>query len=204
MELDKRGMEMEQELLGYFSDIHMALCSLIVTDEEGKELTQEEGMRRWIGRIKEVRKASGCIFLCGNGASAAMAEHFSHDFFQNAKIRTDTCSETSHITAISNDIGYEKVFAYRIERLISEKDLLITISSSGNSPSVIEAIKAAKEKRAFVLTLSGKKKENLSRQMGKLNFYVPLETYGMVESAHAVLLHSALDLFLDEMEGGRH
>ena len=195
---------MGQQLREYFSDIHSALCSLIVTDGVGKEMAQDEGMRKWIERIKKVREASGCIFLCGNGASAAIAEHFSHDFFQNGKIRTDTCSETAHITAISNDIGYERVFAYRIERLICEKDLLITVSSSGNSPSVIEAIKAAKEKSAFVVTLSGKKKDNLSRQMGNLNFYVPLDTYGMGESAHAVLLHSALDLFLDEMEGGRH
>jgi D-sedoheptulose 7-phosphate isomerase len=195
---------MEHQLREYFLDINKALCSLIVTDREGKEVDPEEGMRKWINRIREMRDVSGCMFLCGNGASATMAEHFSHDFFQNAKTRTDTCSETSHITAISNDIGYEKVFAYRIERLISEKDLLVTISSSGNSPNIIEAIKAAKEKGAFVVTLSGKKKENLSRQMGDLNFYVPLNTYGMVESAHAVLLHGALDLFLDEMEGGRH
>lgn len=195
---------MGHQMREYFLDINAALCSLIVTNEIGKELDQEDGMRQWVDRIRKTRAISGCMFLCGNGASATMAEHFSHDFFQNAKMRTDTCSETSHITAISNDIGYEKVFAYRIERLISEKDLLITISSSGSSPNIIEAIKAAKKKGAFVVTLSGKKKDNLSRQMGNLNFYVPLDTYGMVESAHAVLMHSVLDLFLDEMEGGRH
>lgn len=195
---------MEHQWQQYFSDIKEALCALLVTDKAGKELEAEEGIRRWIEQIKEMREASGCLFLCGNGASATMAEHFSHDFFQNAKIRTDTCSETSHLTAISNDIGYGKVFAYRIERLICERDILITISSSGNSPSILEAIRAAKEKEAFVVTLSGMKEDNRSRQMGDLNFYVPLATYGMVESAHAVLLHGALDLFLDEMEGGRH
>lgn len=195
---------MEHQLQQYFSDINGGLNSLIVTDGEGKCIDNEDGMLQWIEKIKLMRDTSRCMFLCGNGASATMAEHFSHDFFQHAKIRTDTCSETAHITAVSNDIGYEQVFAYRIARLICEKDILVTISASGNSPNIIEAIKTAREKGAYVVTFSGKEQDNLSRKMGDLNFYVPLDTYGMVESAHAVLLHSSLDLFLDMYERGRH
>lgn len=195
---------MRHQLQEYFTDINNALNAMIVTDGKGRQIDSEEGMQQWVDKLKTLREMSGCLFLCGNGASASMAEHFSHDFFQNAKIRTDTCSETAHITAISNDIGYEHVFAYRIERLASGKDLLVTISASGNSPNVIEAIKAAKNKGTFVVTFSGMKENNLSKQMGDINFYVPLDTYGMVESAHAVLLHGGLDLFLDQNEGGRH
>ena len=55
-----------------------------------------------------------------------------------------------------------------------------------------------------MVTLSGKKEDNKSRELGDLNFYVPLETYGMVESAHAVLLHCWLDMYLDKYKGGRH
>ena len=82
--------------------------------------------------------------------------------------------------------------------------MLITVSSSGNSPNIVKAIDTAREKGSFVVTVSGKKLDNKSRQKGDLNFYIPLETYGMVESAHAVLLHIALDNYLDKYMGGRH
>ena len=141
-------------------------------------------------------KQQGVFFFCGNGASATMAEHMSHDCFQNADFLTQTCSETAHITAISNDISYEDVFSYKIHKTLKEKDMLITISSSGNSPNIIKAIKTAKQLGAYVVTLSGKKEDNESRKLGDINFYVPLKTYGMVESAHAVLLHCWLDMYL--------
>lgn len=171
----------------------------------GKEmLSLEKGLECWVERAKNTQGHGGMIFFCGNGASATMAEHMSHDWFQNAKVNTYTCSETSHITAISNDISYEDVFAYRIERVLSDQDILVTVSSSGNSPNIIRAIEEAHKKGAFVITLSGMKRENKSFQLGDLNFYVPLSTYGLTESAHAVLLHSALDLFLETYMGGRH
>ena len=144
------------------------------------------------------------MFFCGNGASATMSEHMSHDWFQNAQINTYSVSETSHLTAISNDLSYEDVFAYRIDRICSEKDILVTISSSGNSPNVVKAIQTARKKGTFIITVSGKGQDNSSRANGDLNFYVPLNTYGMVESAHAVLIHGALDYFLDKYMGGRH
>ena len=56
---------MEHQLREYFLDINKALCSLIVTDREGKEVDPEEGMRKWINRIREMRDVSGCMFLCG-------------------------------------------------------------------------------------------------------------------------------------------
>jgi D-sedoheptulose 7-phosphate isomerase len=133
-----------------------------------------------------------------------MAEHMSHDCFQNADILTYTVSETSHLTAISNDVSFGEVFAYRIGKMCGKNDMLVTISSSGNSPNIISAIRAAREKGMTVVTLSGKSADNESRKLGDLNFYVPLDTYGLVESAHAVLLHCWLDLYLDRYMGGRH
>lgn len=188
----------------YFEDIKKGLDSMIATDAKGSVLKADEALKQWIDVCERKRKEKGMFFFCGNGASATMAEHMSHDCFQNADFLTQTCSETSHLTAISNDISYEDVFAYRISKMLKENDMLITISSSGNSPNVIKAIKTAKELEVFVVTLSGKKEDNKSRYMGDLNFYVPLETYGMVESAHAVLLHCWLDMYLDKYKGGRH
>lgn len=191
--------------INYVNDISVALMNATVTDKQGKILDMDEALERWADKAEEIRsKKKGLLFFCGNGASATMAEHMSHDWFQNAKINTYTVSETAHLTAISNDLSYEDVFSYRIERICSDKDMLITVSSSGNSPNVIKAITTAQKKGSYIITISGKSRDNLSRQSGDLNFYIPLETYGMVESAHAVLLHAALDLFLDKYMGGRH
>ena len=189
----------------YFEYVTNGLKEMKITDRAGRALEMQEGFELWARKAKEVRdKLQGLTFFCGNGASATMAEHMSHDWFQNAKMNTYTCSETAHLTAIANDLSYEDVFAYRIDRVLSEKDILVTISSSGNSPNIIKAIKAAKKKGAYVITFSGMKEDNQSRSLGDLNFYVPLQTYGMVESAHAVILHAALDLFLEQYEGGMH
>ena len=188
----------------YFNTIKKALSQTIATDINGQGLTVSEALELWIDRCEVQKKEKGFFFFCGNCASATMAEHLSHDCFQNADFLTETCSETAHITAISNDVSYEDVFAYRIKKMLGEKDMLITISSSGNSPNIIKAIHTAKELGSFVVTLSGKGQDNRSRKLGDLNFYVALETYGLVESAHAVLLHCWLDMYLDKYKGGRH
>ena len=189
----------------YFDLIRKSLADMTVTDGSGNVISADEGLERWAKTALDIRdNTKGLIFFCGNGASASMAEHMSHDWFQNAEINTTTCAETSHITAISNDIGYDEVFAYRVKRILSEKDMLVGISASGNSPNIVKAIEAANANGAFTVSVSGKKPDNAIRKMGDLNFYVPLEKYGEVESAHAVLLHAALDLFLDKYKGGRH
>lgn len=187
----------------YFSEIFGGLERTAVT-RRGDAVPFDEGIRLWVEQARETQQKGGTLFFCGNGASATMAEHMSHDWFQNAGVNTYTCSETSHITAVSNDISYENVFAYRIERVLAEKDILVAISSSGNSPSITRAIEEARKKGAFIATLSGMGADNTSRQMGDLNFYVPLDTYGLVESAHALLLHCMLDVFLEKYMGGRH
>lgn len=194
---------------GYFAeytrDIYEGLQQMIVTDKGGNRRTADEGYGIWAEQARKLQQETGgLMFFCGNGASATMAEHMSHDWFQNAQVNTYSVSETSHLTAISNDMSYEDVFAYRINRICSERDMLITISSSGNSPNIVKAIQTAGEKGTFIITVSGKGADNKSRANGDLNFYVPLDTYGMVESVHAVLIHGALDYFLDKYMGGRH
>lgn len=175
-----------------------------VTGPNGNDLGQEAGMELFVDKSKEVRDKQGVLFFAGNGASCTMAEHLSHDCFQNGDFFTMTCSETAHITAISNDLSYEDVYAFRIGRVLTENDALIAISSSGNSPNIVKAVKTAKEKGALVVTVTGMKPENTCRKLGDINFYVPAKTYGMVESAHAALLHSWLDLFMDKYMEGRH
>ncbi len=188
----------------YFEDVQKAILDMQVTDLEGKPVSSENALMYWTAQAEETRKRRGLFFFCGNGASETIAEHLSHDCFQNADFLTQTCSETSHITAISNDISYEDVFSYRIGKVLQKGDMLIAISSSGNSPNIIKAVDTARRQSAYVVTLSGKGADNKLRKLGDLNFYVPLHTYGMVESAHAILMHGWLDCYLDQYKGGRH
>ena len=191
-------------IIEYVDEISTALRKAVASDLSHAVLDLDSALYEWVNKTKFIADARGTIFFCGNGASAAMAEHMSHDFFQNADILTYTVSETSHLTAISNDVSFEDVFAYRISKMCNNKDMLVTISSSGDSPNIIKAIKTARNQGMSIVTLSGKTISNKSRQLGDLNFFVPLETYGLVESAHAILLHYWLDLFLDIHKGGKH
>lgn len=189
----------------YFDLIREALNKMIVTDRSGEKVDVNDALSKWSEKAYEIREETkGLLFFCGNGASETMAEHMSHDWFQNAVVNTTTVSETAHITAISNDYGYEDVYSYRVKRILSERDMFIGISSSGNSPNIVKALSAAKENGAFTISVTGMKPDNKLRMMGDLNFYVPLNSYGEVESAHAVLLHTALDHFLDRYMEGRH
>lgn len=189
----------------YMATVFNGLREMQASGRDGVDIDREKAVRLWCERAKKVRdELHGLTFFCGNGASATMAEHMSHDWFQNAKMNTYTCSEVSHITAISNDLSYDDVFSYRIERILSEKDILVTISSSGNSPNIVKALQAGRTKGAYCITLSGMRADNRSRALGDLNFYVPLDYYGLVESAHAVILHAALDCFLEAYMGGIH
>lgn len=189
----------------YFDLIRKALKEMVVTDRRGNEMGADEAFQMWSEKAYWIREeAKGLLFFCGNGASETMAEHMSHDWFQNALVNTTTVSETAHITAISNDYGYDEVYRYRVRRILSERDMFIGISSSGNSPNIVKALAAAAENRAYTISVTGMKPDNKLRTMGDMNFYVPLNTYGEVESAHAVLLHAALDCFLDRYMEGRH
>lgn len=195
---------MEQYMEEYFEIINCGLGSTAATNGNGQTIDKNEAMELWINKCEEIKKKRGIFFLAGNGASATMAEHLSHDCFQNAGFLTETVSETSHITAISNDLSFEEVFSYRIGKMLGEDDMLITISASGNSPNIVKAIETAKKLGVYVVTLSGKGADNRSRKLGHLNFYVPLDTYGLVECAHAVLLHCWLDMYMDKYLGGKH
>ena len=188
----------------YIELVGTGMKQMVATNQDGEQLYVDEALNVWTERAKHTEDTNGLTFFCGNGASCTMAEHMSHDWFQNAMMNTLTCSETAHLTAIANDVSYEDVFAFRIGRILSDKDILVTISSSGNSPNIVKALHTAREKGAYCITLSGMKEDNKSRQLGDLNFYVPLHTYGLVESAHAVLLHAALDNFLEKYMGGIH
>jgi D-sedoheptulose 7-phosphate isomerase len=122
-----------------------------------------------------------------------MASHFAADLAKNGHLHTQVFSDLSLITAISNDMGYEHVFAEPLRRRAQPQDMLVAISSSGNSPNLLKAAEVARDKGLTLVTLTAMAPDNALRQLGDLNLYVGASTYGLAETAHAAVLHHWMD-----------
>jgi D-sedoheptulose 7-phosphate isomerase len=181
----------------YTDQIQNALSRLAVTDAEGVVLDADAGLSQWCDLALHVKTKTKTMFFIGNGASAMMASHMAVDSSKNGGLRSLAFNDAAFLTAVGNDLSYAESFSFPLRRFADPEDVLVTISSSGNSPNIIEAIAAAKEIGLRVVTLSGMNPQNRSRQLGDLNFYVPAKTYGLAESCHQVLLHCWLDRFME-------
>ena len=142
------------------------LKNLAFTDANGTFLVQTEGFARWLHLAEPAVRNGRSVFLIGNGASASMASHFAADLGKNGTLRTYTFTDLSLITALANDTGYENVFMDPIRRYMEPEDLLVAISSSGNSPNIVNAVRAAGENGGSVVTLSGMRPDNAIRSGG--------------------------------------
>ena len=156
----------------------------------------EDALNRAVEIIKSVQASSGTQFFLGNGASAAFAEHMALDWTKNGGVRSQNPSSSVLLTALANDISFHDSFATYLDRYARKGDLVVTISSSGNSENIVRAIATARKMECEVITLSGLKPDNTSRKLGDVNFYVPARTYGIVECAHQALLHMMIDAFM--------
>ncbi|GFI15301.1 phosphoheptose isomerase [Lachnospiraceae bacterium] len=137
------------------------------------------------------------IFFIGNGGSSAIASHMSADYMKNGGMNTYSLYDNAVTTCMGNDYGYEYIFSKPLELLMKEGALLVAISSSGNSQNIINAIKEAQKKKAEVITFTGFLPDNVVRQMGDVNLYVPCEKYGIVESIHNLILQQIVDLIME-------
>jgi len=158
--------------------------------------------------IKEVlnnlRINKNKIFFFGNGASAAFANHMALDFSKNGKILSRSLSDSAMLTALANDYSYENaMLEYLKLEGVTKEDLVITISSSGNSPNILSVLSYCKENNIKSLALSGLKNDNKSITLADYSIYVPMKTYGMVECIHQIFLHLILDESMEVFEWDR-
>lgn len=176
-------------ILNYFQNLSEQLLNIEVTDANSFRLNLDEGARIALDMFAEVRSANQKIMIIGNGGSAAIASHAQNDLCGMAGMRAMVFTEQPLLTATANDYGYESIYQRSVKLWGEPKDLLLTISSSGQSENILNAITAAKENQCRIITLSGFEPNNPSRKSGDLNFYVPCSSYGLVESAHTALAH---------------
>lgn len=158
-------------------------------------LTEEKAFLKAHTLLCEAREREGIVYVIGNGGSAGIASHFSNDLMKALQIPSQTLYDSNLMTCLANDLGYENVFSYPLQQILKEKDLLVAISSSGQSRNILNAAQVAKEKGTPLLTLSGFRSTNPLRPLGELNVWIDRLDYGLVESAHFFWLHTLVDLW---------
>lgn len=135
------------------------------------------------------------LFICGNGGSASLAEHFVADHMKilgstnkyNPKI-VSLCSNKSLITAIANDINYESIFENQLKYLSEKGDYLLVISCSGNSPNVINALNWANKNKLNTISFTGFD-GGKAKRISKYNIHCNSNNYGVIEDIHQSLMH---------------
>jgi D-sedoheptulose 7-phosphate isomerase len=154
--------------------------------------------------LAEARDHGRRIFVCGNGGSASTASHFATDLVKGASFQRSSrfrimalTDSLPTITAYSNDVSYDSIFVEQMMNFAEPGDVLIAISSSGNSPNVLRAIEYANSIGCRTIALSGRDGGRLGPLAG-LNIQISHMHTGRIEDAHMVVLHMIGYYFMEE------
>jgi len=136
------------------------------------------------------------VFSCGNGGSAAIANHLQCDHLKGVRTKTDLSprvvslsSNVELLTAIANDIGYDDVFTYQLESQSKAGDVLMAISSSGRSPNIVGALAWAREHDVHTIALTGFT-GGAARTVADVAIHVDCSNYGVIEDLHQAAMHA--------------
>ena len=195
------ALTMRDVLMRWFSLLMDTQSWIDATDRVGTRRGLYDALQHGIGLFAEARRAGRKALFVGNGASAAIASHQALDWWKTAGLRALAFNDLASLTACANDLGYAEVFAAPIRAFADPGDLLVAISSSGQSENILRAAAAAHEHGCQVITLSGFDESNALRRLGDLNFHVASHCYGHVEVCHLALCHALLDTCV-EVHGG--
>jgi len=151
--------------------------------------------------IAETFRNNNKLLLCGNGGSAAEAQHIAaeyvsslrHEFKRKSLPAIALTTDTSFITASGNDYGFDTIFQRQIESLGNKGDMLIAISTSGNSQNVIKGIEIAKENGLKVIGFTGKNGGKM-KNLCDIIFNVPVDDTGRIQESHLLLEHTIVEL----------
>jgi len=183
-------------------DIRKQIIETIETHKKMLAELQKSGIER-VAAIAEAITAAleqnGTVYLCGNGGSAADAQHIAGELVgrfsreRRALAAVALSTDTSIITSIANDYAYEKVFSRQVEALVREGDILWAFSTSGTSANVIAAVQSAKQKGAYVIAFTGKTNSKLE-QIADICFCADSESTARSQEIHQLAYHIICDL----------
>lgn len=190
------------------------ITSLIRDSIETKKLLVPSEIRATAEVLITALKNKHKILICGNGGSASQAQHFAAELvgrFEKERIALPAIAlttDTSILTAVGNDYGFEKVFSRQVEALGQQGDVLITLSTSGNSKNIIAAIEAALNKKLEVINLLGKDggiiakfdwESELISATETQNIIVRSNNTARIQEAHLLIIHILCKLIEEEL-----
>jgi D-sedoheptulose 7-phosphate isomerase len=161
-------------------------------------------IERALEMVRTTVRGGGTLFFCGNGGSAADAQHMATEYVvrymrdRRAYPAIALTTDTSLLTAAGNDLGFEQIFARQVHALARPGDLLIIHSTSGNSPNVLEAARAAREKGVPVLAFSARDGGPL-RALADHSVIVPTDRTDRAQELHLCIEHLICDLVEAEL-----
>lgn len=159
--------------------------------QAGREIHLSLALDYLLERFRHAHDSGNKIILVGNGGSSAICSHIAIDLCKNVGIRAVALNDFPTLTCLSNDYGYDQVFAKQIEYHAKPEDCLVCISTGGKSANILNAMSAFTAIGGTqTYTFSGMRPDNTLRAMGHTNFYTASNDYGIVEIAHLTLLHS--------------
>ncbi len=183
-------------------DIKKQIAETIETHKKMLAEFQESGLEK-VAAISQAiinsLEQNGTVYLCGNGGSAADAQHIAGEFVgrfskeRKALAAVALSTDTSVITCIANDYSYEKVFSRQVEALVREGDILWAFSTSGTSANVIAAAESAKNKGACVIAFTGRINSKLE-QIADICFCAEDESTARSQEIHQLVYHIICDL----------
>jgi phosphoheptose isomerase len=179
------------QLSNYFQDYKYQIY-------ENLEKISQINLKKAVNLVEKKILSNSSIFLCGNGGSAAIANHYICDFLKVLRTGTNLkpkflslISNIDLISAISNDLNYSEVFKYQLESLAKRNDLVLFISSSGNSSNIKKALDYCKKKKISSIGFCGFDGGYLKKYC-TIPLHVNINNYGVVEDTHQILMHIIL------------
>ncbi len=194
---------MKKTIDEYFATLSRLPGEIEATDRTGAALALERLFDEVIKLAREAHGAGNKLMFIGNGGSSTIASHMAEDFSKAADIRALSFNDPAFLTCLGNDLGFEQVFAKQIDLFAKESDLLVAISSSGNSQNILNAVLVARQRGCTIVTLSGFEPSNRLRGLGDYNIYVPNSEYGFVEITHSAVCHAILDIAMGWQGGAK-
>ena len=162
----------------------------------------DQALDKAITLFRQTSEARKSIWWIGNGGSAGICSHLSQDVMNKLKTKSVYTGDASLLTCVANDFGYEKIYSKPLEQLADAGDLLVAISSSGNSENIVSCLRLAEKKQIKVISLSGMKENNrLWNSNFGVAFFCPSTLYGIVEVSHEAILHGIIEtLWLESLQ----
>ncbi|MGL5057943.1 MAG: D-sedoheptulose 7-phosphate isomerase [Fusobacteriaceae bacterium] len=168
------------------------LLEKFIKEEAEKNITEKIAIK-----LAEIFKSGNKVMIAGNGGSNCDALHFAEEFtgrFRGNRraLPAISLSDSSHITCVGNDYGFDQIFSKGIEAYGKDGDMFIGISTSGNSENIIKAVQLAKNMNIKTVLLLGKDGGKL-KNIGDYQFIIPGETSDRIQEIHMMILHIIIE-----------